>query len=94
MSDNIIIIPATPPHCPSCGDLESTKTVCRHCGYEYKNDESWLSIIGVLLTILAIIAVLGWFGFTILSWVAGYEPTTLLKVLQGQWHWLTKLRLW
>lgn len=90
-----IIVPqyTPPPRCPSCSNLESTKTICRHCGYEYKDTGSAWGIWVILFWTL----VAGWVMFTLLAWLVPAsvgDNITLLSVLKAQWKFLNHLRLY
>lgn len=95
MSDSFtpIIVPVhTPPQtCPSCGNLESKKTICRHCDYEYRNDE--ITFMGVVSFIALIIAVL-WIIITMFAWLMDFDHRSLVEILLAEWKWLSKLRIW
>jgi len=82
-----------PERCPNCNELENKVTLCKHCGYEYKDDPGgfweWVMIIGGVL--LALIAVI-WIIITCGQWLAEGEP--LFGVLHDQWKWLRSIRIY
>lgn len=89
----IVPIHTEPSRCPSCRHDEETKTVCKHCNYEYPESGMTATDLGVVIVVIAVSI---WFVLTIFTWLATstYENTTLAEVLQWQWNWLTSLRLW
>lgn len=87
-----IVVPQSPSTCPSCGNIESRKTTCRHCDYEYKDEGSGCLIV---LGAIAFSVVFLWVLLTILAWTMPFrDSTTLVEVLIAQWKWLTSLRVW
>ena len=86
-----IIIQQPTPRCPSCNGVEATKTTCRHCGYEYKDDgfgfKDAVICIGTILLLL-------WAAFTIMVWFIDYDRHSLVDILILQWKWFTSLRVW
>lgn len=88
-----IIVPARAPHCPKCDRVENTKLVCRHCGFEYEDDGG--RIWPWLLLVLLGAAVGIWAFVTVVEWIDPYKGNpTLVEVIQAQWAWVRKLRLW
>lgn len=79
--------------CPNCGKEEDTVFVCRHCGYEYQDDQGDLLFILVIVIILSVCV---WVGVTIVVWVLDYTPQgkTLLDLLKDQVNFLKRLRLY
>lgn len=53
----VFIPPHEPDRCPSCGKLENVKSVCKHCNYEYKEDDK-PSKLGAVLGVLAVVSVI------------------------------------
>jgi hypothetical protein len=55
----ILILLSGPEKCPFCHKPEDQKIVCRHCGYEYKDDSwawyDWAKLILILIFIIFII---------------------------------------
>lgn len=84
-----IFIHSEPDRCPKCKNIENKKTVCRSCGYEYKDEESD-SFVTVILTIITSAIILGWVLVTLIEWFTG---TPLFEVFQNQFDWITGLRL-
>ena len=88
-----IIIPIHSSRCPECGKPEDIKQVCKHCGHEYRDEESsgWW----VLWLILGTIATL-WLLFTVGDWLIeqGFGKPTLLDVLKAQGAFFRGLRIW
>ena len=91
-----IIIPSATDKCPKCQKDEDIKQVCRHCGYEYVEEESngWDYVRGLAVIFLTISCFL-WVVLTLMDWIAGVEHgTTLVDVLKGQVEWVKLLRIW
>lgn len=84
-----------PPHCPECGKLENTVTTCRHCGYEYEEEDDW-TLLFIKITIAVGAPLL--FAYTILTLISWLNPRdgspTLWEVIKGQWEWARHLRIW
>jgi len=78
--------------CPECGKTENIKRVCAYCGHEYKESSSsgW-EILFMFLIVTLITVFVGWFLFTLVDWLTGWEP--LREVLKGQWEWLRNLKI-
>ena len=85
--------PSEPSLCPECGKPEDIKQVCRHCGHEYRDEDSsgWC----VPLVILGMIAVV-WLSFTLGFWLLeqDFDKPTLLDVLNAQGAFFRGLRIW
>jgi len=41
--------------CPKCHDVEDTRLVCRHCGFEYPKEEKG-SLLTILIYIIGLVA--------------------------------------
>jgi hypothetical protein len=84
-----ISVPREPDRCPKCNEIENKKVVCRHCGYEYKDDDDfsfwdWVGIIAIVsIGLYTLVTILCWF----------MSGDTLLKLLKSQWEWLSSLKI-
>ena len=87
-----VIIPIEPSRCPKCGKTEDIKRVCRHCGQEYKDDNSGL--VGVILILLVGAWVVCTVGYWLLEQTSLGPPPTLFDVLKGQVQFFRGLRIW
>jgi hypothetical protein len=87
-----------PDVCPQCGKEEDIKAVCKHCGYEYPDEEDSGSSFPEWL-IIPIALVGAWLVLTVGFWVLenageyGSAPT-FVEVLKSQWAVITQLRIW
>ncbi len=81
-----------PSRCPNCKRIENTKTLCRHCDYEYAEDNipPWQ----IILASITVAVVFLWVILTAGSWFMDSDSTTLFQVIADQIHWLRKLRIW
>lgn len=83
-----------PEQCPKCSNPEDIIKVCKHCGYEYVEDNEirfldlMIVIIGLVLFIYIVIILMFW------CCQSSYEHETLVNILQDQWAWVTQLRVW
>jgi uncharacterized protein (DUF983 family) len=73
-----IYIPVNPPTCPSCGKDESIKKLCRHCGYEYSENDSSLVVVVSIIGAVLIIMMLS--GFVL--WLDNGGSQTILEILK------------
>jgi uncharacterized protein (DUF983 family) len=89
-----IFIHTEPEKCPECHKTEDIKEVCRHCGYEYKEDEGCFSIVVFIIVIVVILVFATWVIWTLSDWLCSSYPTTLLETLKSQWEWLRSIRIW
>jgi hypothetical protein len=94
--DSIVFIPMQsqePSHCPKCSRVENKVVVCKHCGYEYPEDDTSLAakIFGVTIMILIVIFTF-WFIATMFDWFLGHA--SLLDVIKSQWKFITSKRIW
>ncbi|MFW9872353.1 MAG: hypothetical protein ACFFG0_04565 [Candidatus Thorarchaeota archaeon] len=87
-----IFIPynSEPERCPQCKKIENKKTICKHCGYEYKVDDD-ITCGDVVLTIMFLGGIV-WIILTIFEWLSGGTP--LLRVFLNQWEWIKSIRLY
>jgi hypothetical protein len=90
-----IIIPIVhnnePDRCPSCGELEDIKQVCKHCGHEYIEEENTPVFTIVTLIILLIIGI--YILCTICEWFVWADQKSLLDVVVGHWEFIKSLRI-
>ncbi|MDP2816308.1 MAG: hypothetical protein Q8O19_06480 [Rectinemataceae bacterium] len=84
-----------PDRCPKCDRPENVKEVCKHCGYEYPEENSpdlrWYEIaliVGVVS--FATYAILT-FGYWMVGGDWGKPDPTLVEVLESQWQWIKEL---
>jgi uncharacterized protein (DUF983 family) len=81
-------------HCPGCGKGENIVEVCKHCGYEYKDEDdapwTWKDYAG-LWTILVGVLVFAWAVVTCVYWMDN-RNTTLVGVIQSQGQWFVELK--
>lgn len=80
-----------PSRCPNCKKDEDKKVVCNHCGYEYSEGDTGMTVKDFVLGSLVIIGI-AWFLFTMMDWVIGGKP--LFTIIANQVKWLFSLRLW
>lgn len=59
---------SAPDRCPDCGKKESTKKVCRHCGYEYKIESGGNVGWDIFWSMLIIFGCI-WFAMVIIYWL-------------------------
>jgi len=88
-----IIIPVNneTDECPSCGKEENKIEICKHCGYEYKEEP--ISLIGSILVLL-IIFVIAWVAVVVLSWLfANYDNESLLEIIKSHYCWVKSLKV-
>lgn len=80
--------------CPECGKEEDLKTVCRHCGHEYEDDEP-IGFLGWVIGI-SILGLIVWFILTMIFWFVGslVDGDTLLDVLKSQWEFISNLKIY
>ena len=78
--------------CPGCGKDEDIKQVCRHCGYEYKNEWSQLSLVEKIVAILGVIIIL-WLIFTIVTWLF-FADDSLFEIIKSQYEHIKELRIY
>lgn len=87
------IPPREPERCPKCNKPEDIKEVCKNCGYEYPEDEENFTgvdyLVGASLLIGNIYIIV-----TLLCWVTSDNHYTLLGIIQSQFQWLIRLRIW
>ena len=77
--------------CPSCGKEEDVVEVCKHCGYEYKDEP--LSFIDRCVIFL-IISFAIWFIVVMAHWLLfNFDNNSLFEIIKGQWTWLKALRV-
>jgi NADH:ubiquinone oxidoreductase subunit C len=98
IADTVIVpvfIPVEDDKCPHCGKTENIKQVCRHCGYEYPEDENsfWFNFIATFCVIY-----LFYSAITVIVWLMNLQfendHQTLTDVLRWQWNFIHQLRLW
>lgn len=80
------------PKCPECGEPENIKQTCRHCGYEYDEDNE-LNFKDVLFIMFAVI-VFVWAIITLMMWFAERENTSLIGLIIAQIKAVMELRIW
>jgi uncharacterized protein (DUF983 family) len=82
--------------CPNCHHEENTetKTFCKHCGYEYKEEDDpapWYFWIIAFMFIITVIILSGWLLWIILSWITGDQ--SLVDVFKEQWNYLISKKI-
>lgn len=88
--------PSDPDKCPKCSKEEDVVQVCKHCRYEYPEEEcnAWAIALGIAILIL-ILAISSWVVSIIGTWfLESSSGTTLVEVIKNHWEWLTNLRVW
>ena len=78
--------------CPECGKEEDIKQVCKHCGYEYPEEEETNGCMTALVVMLII-----WLVITIIWWIADNnslgEKRSLWETIKAQYHFITSLKI-
>jgi hypothetical protein len=95
MSDTILITPmiVQESRCPNCNKEEDVKTVCKHCNFEYPEDDT--NIFKLVGIILLCVTVCLWFIATIICWLSlNDNNSSLFEILASQWNFIINLRLW
>lgn len=87
---------SAPSTCPSCNKQEDKKEVCRHCGYEYKDEISGIKTLIFWAILLIIVHLFFTVGFWLMQ--AGGpeeldEGKTLMQVFQAQGQWFKNLKV-
>lgn len=90
-----IMIPINnePEKCPKCHCDEDIISVCKNCGYEYKdeNPTRWYEI----LIFIAIILFIIWLVFVLCLWLMPLEGNpTLLEVIKGTVIFFASKKIW
>ena len=94
-----IIIRQSESKCPECGKSEKIIEVCKHCGYEYEQDEeeySWTKIILITIGILIVV----WLLASIMAWAVDQDlnttDKTFIEYVKDQGIYLKSLskKLW
>ncbi len=101
-----ILIPSRhdPVRCPSCRRVEDTRTVCRHCGYEYEDEAPsvWevLGITGAVIVGLWLISALFVWGMNTAMCTSRDAPSgfdrcyPLTEYLTAPVRWVERADLW
>jgi len=80
-----------PPKCPECGKEENIKQICKHCGYEYPEEE-----INGFMTFLGIVLII-WLILTIAWWIADNsslgEKRSLWEIIKVEFEFITSLKI-
>jgi len=85
------------PKCPKCKREEDIKRECRHCGYEYKEDE--MTFLDGLFAFL-FLCFCAWIFLTVIIWMVQsgdtppYGGKTLLEMFKSQGEWIKGLKVW
>jgi len=85
----IIPISSNVEKCPKCNNAENKKTVCRNCGYEYKNE--YFTIVQILFVIFIIIIALGVVLFILFSVFRWIDGQTLLEAAKENLNFILDL---
>lgn len=93
-----IIIPTNheEPKCPNCGKNENIIQVCKHCGYEYdeENAKWWefllATIVIVIITVIFIFSV-----WTIMDWLSDFDNKhlSLFECFKNNIKWLLNKKI-
>ena len=68
----IIPISSDVEKCPKCNNTENKKTVCRNCGYEYKDENFTIAqILSVIFIMIIAFVVSLFFSFSVFRLIDG-----------------------
>jgi len=87
-----IIIREDPDHCPKCKKIEDTVLLCRHCGYEYPEEEGITWKEGIFIIVALVLGVLVFmFVVNIIAEWFMHDNITLVQEAKEQVQFLISL---